>query len=81
LSSIQQDADAVKGMPLVRNYIHDPFKELVRPDCERNRQWFHVVNSRLARLIDYAPEGKQTLETEIYVMYGALEICLLVCRS
>jgi phospholipid/cholesterol/gamma-HCH transport system substrate-binding protein len=40
LHSIQQDADALKDMPIVRNYIRDAHKLLVRPDCERNRQWF-----------------------------------------
>ncbi len=40
LTSIQQDADALKDMPLVRNYVKDAHKLLVRPDCERNRQWF-----------------------------------------
>jgi phospholipid/cholesterol/gamma-HCH transport system substrate-binding protein len=38
--SVQQDADALKDMPIVRNYVKDAHKLLVRPDCERNRQWF-----------------------------------------
>jgi len=40
MTSIQQDADALKDLPLVRNYVKDAHKLLVRPDCERNRQWF-----------------------------------------
>ena len=40
LTSIQQDADALKNMPILRNYVTDPQKLLVRPNCERNRQWF-----------------------------------------
>jgi phospholipid/cholesterol/gamma-HCH transport system substrate-binding protein len=40
MASLRQNADALKGMPLVRSYIKDPLKELVRPDCERNRRWF-----------------------------------------
>jgi hypothetical protein len=40
VTALKQNADAIKGMPLVRNYVKDPFKELVRPDCERNRQWY-----------------------------------------
>ncbi len=40
LRSIQQDADAIKDMPIIRGYVKDAHKLLVRPDCERNRQWF-----------------------------------------
>lgn len=40
LTSIQQDADALKDMPLIRSYVKDAQKTLIRPDCERNRQWF-----------------------------------------
>lgn len=38
--SIGQSADAVKHMPLVRDYVEDPTALLVRPNCERNRQYF-----------------------------------------
>jgi outer membrane protein OmpA-like peptidoglycan-associated protein len=34
------DADAIKEMPIVRGYVKDAHRELVRPDCERNRQVF-----------------------------------------
>jgi phospholipid/cholesterol/gamma-HCH transport system substrate-binding protein len=40
LKSIQQDADALKRMPIVRSYVEDPHALLVRPNCERNRQTF-----------------------------------------
>jgi phospholipid/cholesterol/gamma-HCH transport system substrate-binding protein len=40
LTSIQQGADAIKAMPIVRNYVKDAQKLLVRPNCERNRYWF-----------------------------------------
>ena len=40
MASFQQDADALKSMPLVRNYVEDPEALLVRPNCERNRQCF-----------------------------------------
>lgn len=40
LASIQQDADAMKEMPLVRNYVKDAHKLLVRPDCEPNLRSF-----------------------------------------
>jgi phospholipid/cholesterol/gamma-HCH transport system substrate-binding protein len=38
--SIGQSADAVKQMPLVRDYVEDAASLLVRPNCERNRQCF-----------------------------------------
>lgn len=40
LESIQQDADALKKMPIVRSYVQDAKQLLVRPDCERYRQAF-----------------------------------------
>jgi phospholipid/cholesterol/gamma-HCH transport system substrate-binding protein len=40
LGSIQQDADALKRLPVVNRYVEDPTALLVRPNCERNRQWF-----------------------------------------
>jgi phospholipid/cholesterol/gamma-HCH transport system substrate-binding protein len=40
LAAIQQDADAIKEMPIIRNYVKDAHKLLVRPDCECNRQVF-----------------------------------------
>src|SRR5262249_1063456 len=41
MASLQENADAIKGVPLGRGYVKDPGRELVRPDCERNRQWYH----------------------------------------
>src|SRR6185312_16755255 len=38
--SIGQSADAVKHLPVVRDYVEDPTGLLVRPNCERNRQYF-----------------------------------------
>jgi phospholipid/cholesterol/gamma-HCH transport system substrate-binding protein len=40
MASFQQDADALKRLPVVRGYVEDPNALLVRPNCERNRQWF-----------------------------------------
>lgn len=40
LASFQQGADAVNRLPFVRNYVQDARKILVRPECERYRQWF-----------------------------------------
>lgn len=38
VGSVQQDADAIKKMPLVRGYVTDAVAILVRPDCVRLRQ-------------------------------------------
>ncbi len=40
MRTIQEDAEAIKKMPLVRGYVEDAKAILVRPDCERNRQIF-----------------------------------------
>ena len=37
VTAIKQDAEAIKSMPIVRNYVEDPVSALVRPDCERDR--------------------------------------------
>jgi phospholipid/cholesterol/gamma-HCH transport system substrate-binding protein len=40
VTSVKQNADAIKALPVVRNYVIDPQKELVRPECKRSRKWF-----------------------------------------
>jgi phospholipid/cholesterol/gamma-HCH transport system substrate-binding protein len=40
VQSVKQNSDAIKSMPLVRSYIVDYAKELVRPDCDRHRIWY-----------------------------------------
>ncbi|HTU21521.1 MAG TPA: MlaD family protein [Gemmataceae bacterium] len=40
MASIGQSADAVKQMPIVRDYVEDATSLLVRPNCERNRRYF-----------------------------------------
>jgi phospholipid/cholesterol/gamma-HCH transport system substrate-binding protein len=40
MQSIQQDAEVLKRLPLVGSYVEDPVALLLRPGCERNRQWF-----------------------------------------
>jgi len=32
--SVKQNSDAVKSMPIIRNYVVDGYKELVRPHCK-----------------------------------------------
>jgi len=40
VASVKQNADAIKSLPVVRSYVVDPHKELVRPDCKRTRKWY-----------------------------------------
>jgi phospholipid/cholesterol/gamma-HCH transport system substrate-binding protein len=40
VASVKQNADAIKALPVVRSYVIDPNKELIRPDCRRSRKWF-----------------------------------------
>jgi phospholipid/cholesterol/gamma-HCH transport system substrate-binding protein len=40
LASFQQDADALKRLPLLRGYVEDTDALLVRPSHDRKREWF-----------------------------------------
>jgi phospholipid/cholesterol/gamma-HCH transport system substrate-binding protein len=40
VASVKQNSDAIKALPVVRSYVIDAHKELVRPDCKRSRKWF-----------------------------------------
>lgn len=62
LSSIQQDADAIKDMPIVRGYVKDAHKLLVRPDCERNRQWFKEADLFEPGAAVLTAQGRQRLD-------------------
>jgi phospholipid/cholesterol/gamma-HCH transport system substrate-binding protein len=37
LSAIKQDAEAVKSLPIIRNYVQDEVKQLVRPHCKKDK--------------------------------------------
>ena len=40
VNSVKQNSDAIKALPVVRSFIIDPNKELVRPECKRSRKWY-----------------------------------------
>lgn len=62
MASVQQDADALKKLPLVRGYVEDADALLVRPNCERNRQTFGEAELfEPGRAVLTAP-GKQRLD-------------------
>ncbi len=40
VKSVQQNSDAIKALPVVRSYVVDYNKELIRPDCKRFRIFY-----------------------------------------
>jgi phospholipid/cholesterol/gamma-HCH transport system substrate-binding protein len=40
VASVKQNSDAIKALPVIRSYVNDPNKELIRPECKRYRRWF-----------------------------------------
>jgi len=62
MSSLKQNSDALKGLPLVRNYVQDPAKELIRPDCERNVKWFREADLFEPGRAVLTAQGKQKLD-------------------
>jgi phospholipid/cholesterol/gamma-HCH transport system substrate-binding protein len=63
MASIGQSADAVKHMPVVRDYIEDPTGLLVRPNCERNRQYFAASELFESNRAVLTTQGRQRLDT------------------
>jgi phospholipid/cholesterol/gamma-HCH transport system substrate-binding protein len=62
LVSVKQNADAMKEMPLVRNYVKDAAKELIRPECDRHRQWFRESDLFEPGRAVLTPEGRGRLD-------------------
>jgi phospholipid/cholesterol/gamma-HCH transport system substrate-binding protein len=62
MASLKQDADALKGLPVVRNYVKDPQKTLVRPDCERNAKTFLEAELFPPGLAVLTAQGRQRLD-------------------
>jgi phospholipid/cholesterol/gamma-HCH transport system substrate-binding protein len=63
MASIGQGADAVKHMPVVRDYVEDPTGLLVRPHCERNRQCFAESELFESGRAVLTAQGRQLLDT------------------
>jgi phospholipid/cholesterol/gamma-HCH transport system substrate-binding protein len=40
VKSVQTNSDAIKALPVVRSYVVDYNKELIRPECKRLRTWY-----------------------------------------
>jgi phospholipid/cholesterol/gamma-HCH transport system substrate-binding protein len=60
--SIGQSADAVKQMPLVRDYVEDAAGLLVRPNCERHRQYFAEAELFEPGRAVLTPQGRERLD-------------------
>ena len=61
--SIGQSADAVKHLPVMRNYVEDPTALLVRPNCERNRQCFSESELFEPGRAVLTAQGRERLDT------------------
>ncbi|MFL5342507.1 MAG: MlaD family protein [Gemmataceae bacterium] len=61
LTSLKQDADAIKKLPLIRSYVEDHQAMLYRPDCERDRRAYNVVHLFEPGRAVLTDEGKQHL--------------------
>jgi phospholipid/cholesterol/gamma-HCH transport system substrate-binding protein len=62
VSSLKQDADALKQLPIVRSYVEDPHALLVRPNCECNRRCFAEVDLFEPGRAVLTGEGKKQLD-------------------
>jgi len=61
-TAIQQDADALKRLPLVRSYVQDRQALLIRPNCDRHRQVLAATDLFDAGRAVLTDQGKQRLD-------------------
>ena len=62
VNSVQQNSDAIKALPVVRSYVVDHNKELIRPDCKRYRKWFAEADLFEPGKAVLTAKGKQRLD-------------------
>lgn len=62
VASVKQNADAIKSLPVVRSYVVDAHKELIRPDCTRYRKWFPEAKLFEPGRAMLTPDGKKALD-------------------
>lgn len=63
MTSVKQNSDAIKAMPVVRNYVVDHNKVLIRPDCKRHRLWFPEHRLFEPGKAVLTPSGRQALDS------------------
>jgi phospholipid/cholesterol/gamma-HCH transport system substrate-binding protein len=62
LTSFQQDADALKRLPVLRNYVEDPQSILVRPTCDCHRHSFAAADLFEPGRAVLTADGQQRLD-------------------
>jgi phospholipid/cholesterol/gamma-HCH transport system substrate-binding protein len=60
--SVQEDADALKRVPIIGGYVEDPQSILVRPNCERNRWPFAEADLFEPGRAVLTAQGRQRLD-------------------
>jgi phospholipid/cholesterol/gamma-HCH transport system substrate-binding protein len=60
--SVQEDADALKRVPIIGGYVEDPQSILVRPNCERNRWQFAETDLFEPGRAVLTAQGRQKLD-------------------
>jgi phospholipid/cholesterol/gamma-HCH transport system substrate-binding protein len=58
VTAIKQDAEAIKSMPLVRSYVTDDVKTLVRPNCSKDRVYYDEGTLFEAGRAVLTPDGR-----------------------
>ncbi len=62
VNSVKQNSDAIKALPVVRNYVVDPAKELIRPEYKRLRRVFSEKELFEANKAVLTAEGRKRLD-------------------
>lgn len=62
LASIRQDANAIRDLPIIRGYVKDAHKLMVRPECERHRRWFAATELFEPDQATLTAAGRQKLD-------------------
>jgi phospholipid/cholesterol/gamma-HCH transport system substrate-binding protein len=62
LVSLQQDAEAIKALPIVRGYVSDPLRELVRPECRSEKRTFAESDLFEPGTAILTPAGRERLD-------------------
>jgi phospholipid/cholesterol/gamma-HCH transport system substrate-binding protein len=62
MATIQQDAEAIRRLPVIRSYVEDPTLLLVRPDCERYRKCYAQAELFESERSILTQEGRNRLD-------------------